>query len=199
MFVYMTINKINNKKYIGKSVKPEHREYLGSGRYLKNAINKYGKENFKRVIIERCNNAEHLREREKYWIAYYDASNNDEFYNISSNSGGGHHGRDNRGEKNPMFGKKHPNHIPHFGKDNGMYGVHRVLSENPNSKSAIVTDADGNVFEGDSIKEICINIFGDDQHYTKLIHMVRQYEKGISPNKRSMFYKWTGKYKQQET
>lgn len=50
--VYETINLINGKKYIGKhSTKNLNDNYLGSGRALKNAVKKYGKENFKRAIL----------------------------------------------------------------------------------------------------------------------------------------------------
>lgn len=190
----MTTNKINGMKYIGKAERPEHHWYLGSGMYLKRAIKKCGKENFERVIIERCQNRQHLKEREEYWIWFYRADVADDFYNISPNSGGGHHGRDHRGKKNPMFGKKHPNHVPHYGKTNGMYGVHRILSENPNAKPVRIEDPVGNVYEGHSVKELCVLIFGDEQKYTKLLHMIRQYENGIIPRKGSTFYKWKGKY-----
>lgn len=195
MFIYLTTNKVNGKKYIGKSVKPEHHHYLGSGLYLKRAIKKYGKENFERVIIERCNAPQQLRSRETYWIDKYDASNSDDFYNISSLSGGGHHGRDQQGDKNPMFGKKHPNHVAHFGKDNGMHGSKRTLSENPNAKTVTVEAPDGQVYNSNSVKELCISIFGNDKNYTKMIHMIRQYNRGIIPRKGSTFYKWKGKYK----
>ena len=44
MIIYMTINNINGKKYIGKDVK-NNPKYLGSGFDLQKAIKKYGKEN----------------------------------------------------------------------------------------------------------------------------------------------------------
>jgi hypothetical protein len=181
-------------KYIGKSVKPEHRNYLGSGRYLKRAIAKYGKEHFERDIIERCNDRDHLNEREEYWIKFYNANHSEEFYNISARAQGGHHGRDHNGKNNPMFGKKHPNHVPHFGEDNGMYGSHRALSENPNAKPIIVEDDCGNTYRRNSIKELCVELFGDESNYAKMLHMIRRCGKGLSPGKNSMFYGWTGKY-----
>ena len=52
-YIYITTNIINNKKYIGKRQKPEFdKNYKGSGRYLKNAINKYGIENFNTKILK---------------------------------------------------------------------------------------------------------------------------------------------------
>jgi len=51
-FIYITTNLVNGKKYIGqKKFIRQWEYYLGSGRHLKNAINKYGKENFIREII----------------------------------------------------------------------------------------------------------------------------------------------------
>jgi hypothetical protein len=54
MYIYLTINIIDGKTYIGKRQKSSEKSknYLGSGRRLANAINKYGKENFKKFIID---------------------------------------------------------------------------------------------------------------------------------------------------
>lgn len=91
-FVYITTNHINNKKYIGQKTYDKNnkwKSYLGSGIYLKRAINKYGIENFTKEIIEDCDTKEYLDEREKYWIEYYNAVKSDEFYNIASGGNGG--------------------------------------------------------------------------------------------------------------
>ena len=54
-FIYITTNKINGKKYIGKKKYCGNYEtYLGSGIAIKNEIAKYGRENFTREIIEEC-------------------------------------------------------------------------------------------------------------------------------------------------
>lgn len=83
-YIYITTNNINGKKYIGKREKPYFdRNYYGSGKHLKNALNKYGKENFSVVIIQWCNTIEELNAAERKWISYYNAQESSMFYNIS--------------------------------------------------------------------------------------------------------------------
>ena len=88
MYIYKIINKINGKWYIGKQVR-ENSYYLGSGRALKNAINKYGKECFEKIILEHCDSKELLNEREKYWIEITDAVNDPDSYNLARGGEGG--------------------------------------------------------------------------------------------------------------
>lgn len=102
-YIYLTTNLINGKKYIGQHQGEINDGYLGSGVHLKQALNKYGKENFKKEIIEICNTEEELNEREKYWINKFDAVNNKQFYNVSE----GGQGRNTRGENHPLYGKHH--------------------------------------------------------------------------------------------
>lgn len=53
MFIYKTINLITSKIYIGQH-NGSYKNYLGSGVYLNRAIKKYGRNNFKKEIIEYC-------------------------------------------------------------------------------------------------------------------------------------------------
>jgi group I intron endonuclease len=115
-FLYKTTNLINNKIYIGvHATKHINDCYLGSGKHLKNAIKKYGKENFKREILEFFNSYEDalLKENE---IVNQDFINRIDTYNIVNGGGmppikyGDKHHYFNRrlfGENNHFFGKKH--------------------------------------------------------------------------------------------
>jgi hypothetical protein len=88
MFIYITTNNINGKRYIGACT-TGCPKYLGSGKLLREAIKKHGKENFSREIIEYSDDKEYLYERERYWISYYDAVNDPSFYNLSYGGKGG--------------------------------------------------------------------------------------------------------------
>jgi hypothetical protein len=87
MIIYQTTNLITSIKYIGKD-KNNNPNYIGSGTDLKIAIKEYGKYNFKKEIIEYCDDIKHLIEREIYWLNYYDVENNPEFYNKTNKSFG---------------------------------------------------------------------------------------------------------------
>lgn len=65
-FVYKTINLINNKIYIGcHSTENLNDGYLGSGKFLKRAVKKYGKENFKREILKFFDNEKDMYNYER--------------------------------------------------------------------------------------------------------------------------------------
>lgn len=65
-YIYKTTNLLNGKYYIGMhSTNNLEDGYLGSGKYLKRSIKKYGKENFKIEILEFLNNRKELANKEK--------------------------------------------------------------------------------------------------------------------------------------
>lgn len=90
-YIYETTNLINGKKYIGKKISNKFlgNLYLGSGVALREAISKYGKNNFEVKLLEEVDgDKETLSEKEKYWIKYYDAQNSREYYNMTKGGDG---------------------------------------------------------------------------------------------------------------
>lgn len=66
-FIYKTTNLINGKFYVGQCTNDPLEMYLGSGLILKQAIEKYGKHNFRREILQYAEQ-EDLDDLEKIWI-----------------------------------------------------------------------------------------------------------------------------------
>jgi hypothetical protein len=87
MEIYKITNLINNKIYIGKDVSCD-KNYYGSGVFIKKSINKHGKENFTKEIIDVCDNHDDLCIKEKFWVSYY-KENGFVLYNITEGGEGG--------------------------------------------------------------------------------------------------------------
>lgn len=68
--IFKITNVINSKIYIGKSSN-DRRDYFGSGKAIKAAIEKYGKSNFTKEIIDTANSLSELNNREREWILFY--------------------------------------------------------------------------------------------------------------------------------
>lgn len=88
MVIYKTTNLINGKVYIGQDSN-NNPNYLGSGRLLQQAIEKYGINNFQKDVLEECDSKTMLDEREIYWIYFYNATNRYVGYNIALGGNGG--------------------------------------------------------------------------------------------------------------
>jgi hypothetical protein len=87
MIIYITTNLVNGMKYLGKD-RNNIASYYGGGTEFKKALKEFGKHNFKKEILEYCTDLKHLNEREIYWLEYYNAANNDLFYNKTNKSFG---------------------------------------------------------------------------------------------------------------
>lgn len=100
--VYMTINMINSKFYIGKhSTDVIDDGYLGSGLLITAAIALYGKENFNRIVLHDLKTPEESSHIEKL-LVNEDLLSNTECYNIALGGSGGNLGE----EVNKRIGKK---------------------------------------------------------------------------------------------
>lgn len=85
-YIYITKDTINNKYYLGLRFKKQSTlSYLGSGKYLKSAIRKYGKFNFYKIVIDFAENQEDLEKLEQFYIQKYfgyDIAKSTLWYNI---------------------------------------------------------------------------------------------------------------------
>jgi hypothetical protein len=118
MIIYKTTNLINGKIYVG-SDKNNNEKYLGSGKLLKQSIKKYGKQSFKKEVLQKCSSLNELKYSESYWIKKLKSNIRGIGYNISDGYYGGdcfsnHPNKEEYrqklknaiiGEKNRMFGK----------------------------------------------------------------------------------------------
>jgi hypothetical protein len=98
--LYKILNNINGKYYIGIHYGNIIQDnYYGSGKLIKNAIKKYGKENFQQIIIEEFDNSKdaYIKENE---IVNENLISEDMCYNLMVGGKGAP-----AGTNHPMFGK----------------------------------------------------------------------------------------------
>ena len=95
-YIYKITNKVNNKVYIGQTAKTIEERFAAHlrnatnkvNRYLYDAMNHYGYENFTVEQLE-VSKKSLLDEREIYWINFYKSNNPDYGYNMTIGGGGG--------------------------------------------------------------------------------------------------------------
>lgn len=88
-FIYLWINCVNNKKYIGSHWGTEDDGYIGSGVLFKKAVKKYGLDQFSRVILEikQYSDEKELRNAEQFYLQNLDVVNKEIYYNLTDNAG----------------------------------------------------------------------------------------------------------------
>jgi hypothetical protein len=88
-FVYITTNLINNKKYVGdhSTNNIENDNYLGSGRLFSKKIKEYGKQNFKREILEFFDTKQEAFDAQEKYIKLYETHISQHGYNINYKGG----------------------------------------------------------------------------------------------------------------
>lgn len=96
-YIYVIINTLTDKVYIGKTScftnrKKEHLRKLRYGKHvnkhLQYSYNKYSKDVFVFDILEECDESV-VDDREKYWISFYDSTNDFKGYNLTHGGEGG--------------------------------------------------------------------------------------------------------------
>jgi len=124
--VYMHKNKINGKIYVGITKnKPNYRWNYGKGynnQYFKRAIDKYGWDNFKHIILFNNLSMEEAEQKEIELIKQYNSNNKKFGYNISKG------GMVNNGVPCKEETKKKIS-LANKGTKNGFYGKHHTEEE----------------------------------------------------------------------
>ena len=123
-FIYITTNLINHKQYIGqRKIKGDDsdNQYLGSGKLITHSINKYGKENFTREILDYASSQEELDYLEGYYIELNHATTSPFFYNIAEGGKGGSKIAGWSEQQRLQFSKQCSERLT--GKGNPRYGV----------------------------------------------------------------------------
>ena len=109
-YIYKTTNKVNGKIYIGqKKGLSFNKNYLGSGKLLKKAIEKYGKESFECFPLRWCWTFDEANEQEVVYIAYYKSQDKKIGYNIAKGGNTGHEHTEEWKKKASEYSKKNPN------------------------------------------------------------------------------------------
>jgi group I intron endonuclease len=173
--IYKATNLINGKIYIGKD-KHNNKKYYGSGLLLKEAIKKYGIENFKKEIIEECDSIELLNEREKFWIQSFNSTDIEIGYNISDGGDGGDTLTNNPNRESIIEKRK---------------GVKIIFSEEHKRKLSESKKGDKNPMKGKQMSE------EDKKHLSNLIKgrkMPDEFRKNVSKGKTGV--KFTEKHKE---
>ena len=94
--IYEIYNKVNNKRYIGRSIDikyrwRQHKTQLRHGkhknRHLQKAWDKYGEDNFVFNVIEECDR-DSLNEKEIYYISKYNTTKSEFGYNWTGGGDG---------------------------------------------------------------------------------------------------------------
>lgn len=109
-YIYLVINKINEKKYIGQTVtkvwkdhqtpiKERWKREISTSfsrkknksqlRYIEYAIVKYGSSNFILLELDQASNQVELNAKENYWMEHFDTLNPEKGYNVMESGQGG--------------------------------------------------------------------------------------------------------------
>jgi len=151
-YSYITTNLNNQKQYVGDHSTDNLEDgYLGSGLYIQRAVKKYGKENFKREILEFFNTKQEAFNAQEKWIKEYNTLVPNG-YNISPIGGVQASGGMNLISRQKLSKTRIDNQLAK-GKNNPMFGI--------------------------SLKDKWINIYGEEiaeKKYFKWVQMQKEYK-----------------------
>jgi group I intron endonuclease len=157
--IYKVTNTINGKIYVGKQTST-NKNYYGSGKLIKQAIKKYGRENFTKEIIDEVVGDVLGSETEIYWITKLNALDG---YNLEIHGNGGEISERQRTMNSETVKKlwKDPTSIfnsPDYRKRLSDAGKKRVWTEETkqkisngrwgkNNPAAVQIEVDGIIYE----------------------------------------------------
>lgn len=178
--IYKTTNLKNGKIYVGKD-EYNNPLYLGSGKLINISIKKYGKENFQKEILERCNKRNH-RKSEIYWMNKLD-SFSPNGYNILNGSFGGDN-YTNHPDKEKYSSRLSASHlgIKNTPEQNKKIGLSKMGDKNPSkrrdvklkiskSKTGVLVKEKNPMFNSNrtknKLKLLNVNLKGDRWEYLR--------------------------------
>lgn len=189
--VYKVVNLVNGKYYIGVHRSDDYNDdYMGSGPLIKKAIEKYGKENFKKDVLFTFDNEEDAYSKERDLLE--DIWENSDCYNLNEGGKGSWSYINSfiwdNGRKNPM---KDPNVVKKQIKtkqENGSYHTRAALKSS-REKSKLGARARTGMKDSEEVKrkrnESVLNSLQDPEIKRKHIQGCRKNRKRyllIDPN-----------------
>lgn len=132
--IYMYVNKINGKYYIGqtKNFNRRHKEHIRTSHDktpIDKAFNKYGEENFNIIILKENISTQCLLNLwESYYINKYNCLDRNNYNIASGGSNGNVYAGKTEEEMNEIRNKMKENHHNVDGENNPMYGKGYLLS-----------------------------------------------------------------------
>lgn len=127
MYIYKITNTVNGKIYIGqvynKSIQARFDRHIKEASqnhpmYIDRAIYKYGKNNFIVEQIDTANSLSELNEKEQYWIKFYNSTDKNVGYNLTTGGEGGNTYLNKTEEERDEIKRKIS--VANSGKNNGM-------------------------------------------------------------------------------
>ena len=138
MFIYKITNLQNNKIYIGQTsksiefrfnlhIRNSKKESYRIKQPVDMAIYKYGVDNFEIKLIDIVHDKKELSSKERFWISFYNSTNNKIGYNITTGGEGGNTYQFK--SKKDMDKIKKTISIKNTGRNNGMARPIKLIND----------------------------------------------------------------------